>query len=58
MAIDARRLLNGEEVICDKCHKGRLKPRFTDDPTKASSFVCPECGTIVRYNFKSKKPSE
>ena len=58
MAIDARRLMNGDKVICDKCHKGEMKPRFTDDPTKASSFVCSECGMIVRLNFKMPKPSD
>lgn len=58
MAIDVKRLVDGEDVICDKCQKGKMKPRFTDEPKKASSFVCPECGMIIRLNFKMPKLSD
>ena len=58
MAIDVTRLMKGEDVNCDKCKKGKMKPRFTDEPQKASSFVCSECGMIIRLNFKMPKPSD
>ena len=55
MDIDVNRLINGDEVVCDLCHRGKMKPMYTDDTKKAHLFACDECGSTIHLYFKMPK---
>ncbi len=58
MAIDYKKLLNGESVLCPVCGKGQLQSDTGKPPSKTRRFVCDYCNERTILNVKMKKPSE
>lgn len=53
-----KELLSGEEMICDKCKKGVLTPKFASIPLSIQNeFICNKCGdTLYIHRQTRNKP--
>jgi RNase P subunit RPR2 len=51
-------LLNGDEITCDKCQKGVLRPRNPEIALNMQVlFVCDNCGDLLHIHRKiDEKP--
>lgn len=58
MAIDYKKLINGESVLCPTCGKGHLQSDTGEPANRAKRFVCDYCKEKTILNVKMKKPSE